>query len=89
MPRNPSAPAHPDAIPAWVGQRFSTLVAAVKADRVALLSCKCATTGEPRYVMCAINPGDDDSIEMVPFGHVSTTENPFEDYLPPDFEKLA
>lgn len=89
MPRKPSAPAHPDAIPAWVSKRFNTLVNAIKADRVALLSCKCATTGEPRYVMCAVNSGGDDSIEMVPFGHISTAGNPFEEYLPPDIEEPA
>ncbi len=70
------------AIPIPIRQNFQTLLRAAEVGHLALLECTDAKTGEPRYVICAIasNAGFHD---ITPFGHMSTSENPYEDYIPP------
>jgi len=69
------------AIPASYRTNFATLVRACKADDLALVECKDAATGEPRYVVCAIALQDGE-YEMTPFGHLCRGD-PYDDYIDP------
>ena len=69
------------AIPHHVRTNFDTLVRAAREGDLALVECTAATTGEPRYVLCAVGCTDS-AYEFTPFGHLAPG-NPFEDYLPP------
>lgn len=69
------------AIPHHVLTNFDTLVRAAKEGDLALMECTSASTGEPRYVLCAVGCTDGAYV-MTPFGHLAPG-NPFEDYLPP------
>jgi hypothetical protein len=69
-------------IPDPVRANFQTLLRAAADDNLALVECSDPTTGEPRYVICAIQL-EDDSYLMTPFGHLVSDQNPFDAYLPP------
>lgn len=62
-------------------RNFQTLVDAAKADRLALVSCQDASTGELVPTLCAVNE-DGDQIELVPFGRLFDG-NPYDQLLPP------
>jgi len=46
-----------------------------------LVECVDAATGEPRYVICAVDRDDGDYV-LTPFGHLAPG-NPYEAYVPP------
>jgi len=70
------------AIPDPYRANFDTLLRAAADGALALLECADATTGEPRYVVCAV-AFDGASYCMTPFGHLAAG-NPFDEYLPPE-----
>lgn len=70
------------AIPAGHRANFETLLRAAREDSLALLECRDARTGEPRYVICAVGH-DGEAYLFTPFGHFQDS-NPYEAYLPPD-----
>jgi hypothetical protein len=47
----------------------------------ALVECADAATGEPRYVICAVDRDDGDYV-LTPFGHLAPG-NPYDAYVPP------
>lgn len=69
-------------IPAYARHNFQTLLRAADAGNLALMECLDAVTGQPRYVICAVD-GDDGDALFTPFGHLADG-NPYEAYLPPD-----
>ncbi|MCG2841267.1 DUF6117 family protein [Sandaracinobacter sp. RS1-74] len=71
------------AIPDHARKNFQTLLRAARNDDLALLECNDAATGEVRYVLCAVGR-DETGYVMTPFGHLATTDNPYDAYLPPD-----
>ena len=71
------------AIPPGHKANFETLLRAARDGRLSLMECTCAKTGEPRYVICAVQGEIGGTITMVPFGHMFEGDNPFENYLPP------
>ena len=68
-------------IPESFRANFQTLLRAARDESLALLECKDAVSGEPRYVICAVCTGRDDFL-FIPFGHMADG-NPFEAYIPP------
>jgi hypothetical protein len=70
------------AIPDAFRRNFDTLRQAAEAGDLALMECRCAQTGEPRYVLCAVGRDAKGNYLMTPFGHLHDG-NPFEAYLPP------
>jgi hypothetical protein len=70
------------AIPEPYRRNFETLRQAALAGDLALMECTDASTGVPRYVVCAVGRADNGDYLMTPFGHLCD-ENPYEIYLPP------
>ena len=70
------------AIPEPYRCNFETLLRAAADGNLALLECRDAQTGVPRYVVTAVGRDGDDFV-MTPFGHLHDG-NPFEAYIPPD-----
>ena len=70
------------AIPEPYRRNFETLLRAAADGNLALLECRDAQTGVPRYVVTAVGRDEGDYV-MTPFGHLCDG-NPFEDYIPPD-----
>ncbi len=69
------------AIPKAYRDNFRTLLRAAASGELALLECRDAVTGAPRYVICAVARTDGDYV-MTPFGHLHDG-NPFDAYVPP------
>ena len=69
------------AIPEVFQKNFDTLLRAADEGHLALMECKDAATGEPRYVLCAVG-WDGREFAMTPFGHLHDG-NPFDAYVPP------
>lgn len=70
------------AIPAHMVKRFDALKRACIDGKLALLECQDAKSGEPRYVLCAVNQQHDESL-FVPFAHMTPDDNPYKAYIPP------
>jgi len=70
------------AIPEPYRRNFETLLRAAADGNLALLECRDAHTGVPRYVVTAVGRDGDDYV-MTPFGHLHDG-NPFDAYIPPD-----
>lgn len=71
------------AIPQFARDNFNTLLHAAENGQLALMECKDAMSGQPRYVICAVNR-DADDFAFVPFGHLESEMNPYDRYLPPE-----
>lgn len=71
------------AIPDYIKQRFATLKAAAEAGHMALMETRDTRTGAVRYALCAVNRPDGE-FEFVPLGDLNASDNPYDDYLPPD-----
>ncbi len=69
------------AIPEPFRKNFETLLRAAGEGDLALFECTDATTGDPRYVICAVGR-DGEEYVITPFGHLHDG-NPFEAYVPP------
>lgn len=61
---------------------FDTLLRAVKAGDAVLLSAIRKRDGKQVALVCAAQPGEDDTIEMVPFA-VMVEGDPYEEYEDP------
>jgi hypothetical protein len=68
-------------IPDHARKNFATPLRAAACGDLALVECADAVTGEPRYVLCAID-SDRGKYLMTPFAHLAPS-NPFEAYVPP------
>ena len=68
-------------IPKYIRKNFDTLLRAASNDRLVLMECTDAVTGEPRYVICAVGCEGTDYV-FTPFGHL-VDGNPYDAYLPP------
>lgn len=69
-------------IPDAYRRNFETLSRAAEVGNLALMACTDATTGEPRYVICAVSRVENGDHVMTPFGHLHDG-NPFDHYIPP------
>ena len=69
------------AIPPHLGTNFQTLLRAAEQGDLALVECKDAATGDPRFVLCAVSRGGE-AFVFTPFGHLHDG-NPYDAYLPP------
>jgi len=69
-------------IPDHARANFQTLLRAAKRGDLALMECTEISTGEIRYVICAVGR-DDGGYVFTPFGHLADG-NPFEAYRPPE-----
>lgn len=74
-------------IPSPIRKNFQTLLRAAENGDLGLLECKDADTGEPRFVICAVET-DGPGFLFIPFGHMVADRNPYEAYLPPDAESM-
>ena len=72
------------AIPKGHRTNFENMQDAARNNRLALMECTCARTGEPRYVICMVNQHDDGDYEFMPIGHMFEGDNPYDAYLPPE-----
>ena len=70
------------AIPDHMVDRFNTLKQACVDGKLALLECQDAKSGEPRYVLCAVNQHHDEFL-FAPFAHMTPDDNPYDAYIPP------
>lgn len=70
------------AIPDYARANFNTLLRAAAAGDLALMECADATTGEARYVLCAVGR-DGGDYQFTPFGHLAPG-NPYDAYVPPE-----
>lgn len=68
-------------IPVHARANFLTLLRAAADGTLALMECADATTGETRYVICAVGRTDGDYV-FTPFGHLANGD-PYEAYTPP------
>lgn len=69
-------------IPDAIRTNFETLLRAAQNGDLALLECTDATSGETRYVICAV--AEDDGVwAITPFGHLVADADPYAAYLPP------
>ncbi len=68
-------------IPAHAQTNFQTMLRAAADGNLALLECMDATSGEARYVICAVGR-DGTDYRFTPFGHLANG-NPYEAYRPP------
>lgn len=75
--------AEPGIIPAHMRQRFEVLQRAAANGDLCLMSCTCATTGEPRYTICLAQSVPAGDVEITPLGHLAPSDNPYDSYLPP------
>lgn len=57
-------------------------LAAINGD-LALMSCLDAETKEHRSVICIAQEADG-GVGFTPLGHMATTDNPFDAYIPPE-----
>lgn len=73
------------AIPEPYRRNFETLLRAAADGNLALLECRDALTGVPRYVVTAVGRDEGDYV-MTPFGHLHDG-NPYDAYLPPRSEQ--
>lgn len=71
------------AIPEAFRRNFETLLRAAGSGDLALLECTDSTTGDPRYVLCAVSRDQDATYVMTPFGHLADGD-PYELYRPPE-----
>jgi hypothetical protein len=69
-------------IPDHARRNFQTLLRAAEAGHLALMKCRDAVTGAPRYVIAAVGRDGADYV-MTPFGHLADG-NPYDAYVPPD-----
>jgi hypothetical protein len=60
--------AEPGPIPKHMRQRFEVLQRAAGNGDLCLMSCTCATTGEPRYALCIAQSVPAGDIEITPLG---------------------
>ncbi|MFC3726901.1 DUF6117 family protein [Neoaquamicrobium sediminum] len=70
------------AIPDHARTNFNTLLRAAGEGNLALMECQDATTGDLRYVICAVGRDGGEHV-FTPFGHLADG-NPYDAYLPPD-----
>jgi hypothetical protein len=68
-------------IPNHARANFQTLLRAAADGNLAVMECTDASTGEPRYVICAVGR-DGAGFVFTPFGHLADG-NPFDAYLAP------
>ena len=68
-------------IPDAYRENFNTLLRAAQNGDLALVETTDAKTGDPRYVIAAIQP-EEDQVRVVPFGHMASG-NPYEEYADP------
>ncbi len=68
-------------IPDHARANFRTLLRAAEDSNLALMECADATTGEARYVICAVGRDGTDYL-FTPFGHLADG-NPYDASLPP------
>jgi len=61
---------------------FDTLQRASRRGDVLLMECQLVATGQPVPVLCAVNPGADNDLELVPFAMLFSG-NPYEQVSPP------
>ena len=69
-------------IPDHARSNFQTLLRAAADGNLALMECADSTTGETRYVICAVGRDDGDYV-FTPFGHLADGD-PYEAYTPPN-----
>lgn len=69
-------------IPEHASKNFQILLRAAEAGHLALMECTDATTGDIRYVICAVGRDNGDYV-MTPFGHLAEG-NPYDAYVPPE-----
>lgn len=69
-------------IPEYARTNFNTLLRAAANGHLALMECRDAATGAPRYVLCAVHRDEDGQFVMTPFGHLADG-NPYQAYIPP------
>ena len=69
------------AIPEAFRRNFETLLRAAADGNLALVECRDAATGAPRYVICAV-AREEGAYALTPFGHLHAG-NPYEAYVPP------
>lgn len=69
-------------IPTHASTNFQTLLRAAADGSLALMECRDAETGTPRYVICAVGRDNGDYV-FTPFGHLADGD-PYDAYLPPD-----
>ncbi len=69
-------------IPDHARMNFQTLLRAAGDGNLALMECADATTGERRYVICAVGRDGTDYV-FTPFCHLADG-NPYDACLPPD-----
>ena len=72
------------ALPKHHIQWFEQLLHAAKNERLVLLDCVDSETKEQRSVIALINFPDEHEIEMVPIGHLTPMDNPYDAYLSPN-----
>lgn len=65
-------------------QWFDQLKQAALNGDLALMSCLDAATGEDRSVICLGQRKANGDVTFIPVGHLATTPNPFDAYLPPE-----
>ena len=73
------------AIPEPIRKNFDTLLDAARRGHLAVMECTRRTTGEPSYVLCAVNRPEND-FEFVPFGELCA-QDPYVLYEPPTNEE--
>lgn len=69
-------------IPDHARANFQTLLRAAESGDLALIECTEISTGEIRYVICAVGRDGEDYV-LTPFGHLADG-NPFETYRSPE-----
>jgi hypothetical protein len=75
-------PKEPTKLPEHHKQWFDQLKRAAIHGDLALMSCLDAKTMEPRSVLTLVGH-EEGQFTMTPVGHLSTSDNPYEAYLPP------
>lgn len=71
------------AIPDHARANFQTLLRAAENGDLALMECTDAATGDPRYVIAAVQRDDGGDYLFTPFGHLAEG-NPYHLYHPPE-----
>ena len=82
MPGTVALPDTPGKLPEHHKQWFTQLQKAATNGDLALMSCLDAKTMEQRSVITLVGHQDGDFV-MTPIGHMTTSDNPYEAYLPP------
>lgn len=65
-------------------QWFEQLKSAALNGDLALMSCDDAATGEHRSVIAIGQREDSGDVTFIPLGHLATTDNPYDSYVPPE-----